>query len=705
MVERQTNWLGQMRIDVPILRAMESSVSGDFDVSAGQILSGRQALVVSGFKLSGISTGAPATSIQVLVAGSILVNYNASEAGSMFSVPSNRANETLSSTNPVVSGSWTASTTNFIGIDLLRSADTTTSDTLQFLNATTLAEVPKVVPLARTLNYRLVISTTSFGAQPNLVPIAKVVTDASNNIVSVTDCRNILGRVAPGGDFPNIYQGYTWPGGRAENLTGDVFSNGDKAIGSVREWMQAAMTRTWEIGGGEFWYSATADRGVTMVWTGATFTDGENFEWTGTNLHWKGLKFSFDNSTAIFNDVHDQTTDNPGQTDLADGQCIYVDLDRTTNRTGGTALVAVKANLSTLGPGSVPGSRWIIARRIGANIYTLNWRYAVGTTFVPATPTSLGVVKLSSAATTPSTPIVISDGGGTVSGDIGFNGGGVGCNFNGNWRIDTSVFSGLTFTAPTVYGSSVPQYIFGDDTITMQDNGSGGSILQLLCGGTTAAVGTTNATHLGFFVNNGLTKWQINHTTVDFEGLTGSGNIRILGTKDFVYETAVTRHYHCPALNMTLDGTGAPPWFLAFQGTGGIPTWQNNSTNAGADLGARLLAPAGATISAIKILAQNTDSIDRAITTYAFIDTYTGDTATYTATDIESGGSGVSVTITHGLGHMEWFTVPLAAGPFTVPDDGYVWVELVIPSTTSAGQMILGAVKLDYTQTLVKPMA
>ena len=414
MIERQTNFLGQMRVDVSILRAMESSVAGDFDVLAGNVLSGQQPLVVSGFKLTGITAGSPATSIQVLVAGSELINYNASESGSVFRVPSNRANETLNSTNPVVTGSWTASAINFVGVDLLRSADPTTADTLQFLSATTLTEVPKNVPLARTLNYRFVVSTTSFSAQPNIVPIAKVATDSSVRITAVEDCRNIMGRAAPGGDFAAINQGYSWPGGRAENLSGDVFSGGDKAIGSIREWMQAAMTRTWEVGGGEYWYSATADRGVTMVWTGSTFTDGENFEWDGTNLHWKGLKFSFDNSTGYFNDVQDQTSDNPGQTDLTDGQCVYVDLDRSVNHTGGTALVGVKANLSTLGPGTIPGSRWIIARRIGSSIYTLNWRYAVGTTFVPATATSLGVVKLSRNDSTPTLPVVISDAGGTI---------------------------------------------------------------------------------------------------------------------------------------------------------------------------------------------------------------------------------------------------------------------------------------------------
>lgn len=397
-----------MRIDVPLLRAMESSVAADFDLAIGTIFAGKQPLVVRGFALTNITAGSPANQIQCAVASSILANFNATESGSMYFVPANRANEVMASTNAKVSGTFTSSATNFIGVDLRRLADDTTSDILQFLSGTTLLETSKTVPLARTLDYRFVISTSDFSSQPNLVPIAKVVTDASNNIVSVVDARHLSFRLGDGGDFPDSFGFYSWPGTRYENTTGDVFSGGDKAILSQKDWQDAIMTRLWEIGGGEHWYSATADRNVNMVWTGSTFTNGENFEWDGSNLHWKGIRFIFDNSTGTYNDINDQLTDSVGLTNLSDGECIYVDLDRTQNFTSPTGLQPAKSALSTLGPGSRPGARQVMAWRVGAFVYTRGWRYPVGTTFVPATTTSLGVVKLNQTPGAPLAPVVVS---------------------------------------------------------------------------------------------------------------------------------------------------------------------------------------------------------------------------------------------------------------------------------------------------------
>lgn len=421
MIIRQTNWLGQMRIDLPLLRAMESSVAADFDLATGTIFGGRQPLVIKGFSLANITVGSALNQMELVVAGAVLVNFNATESGSMFSVAADATNEVLSSTNSKVVGSFTSSATNFIGLDLIRSADDTTSDTLQFINSSTLVETSRTVPLARTLNFRIVISTADFSSQPNLVPIAKVVADSSNNVSSVEDARNMAFRLADGGDFPNIQGFYSWPGSRWENTSGDIFAGGDKAIGSQKEWQDAVMTRLWELGGGEYWYSATADRNVNMVWTGSTFTNGENFEWDGTNLHWKGLRFIFDDSTGYYNDVANQTSDSAGLTNLTDGQCIYVDLDRSANKTGGSALLAAKATTTTLGPGAIPGARQIIAWRVGSSVYTRGWRYPVGTTFVPATNTSLGVVKLSRASGTPSAPVVLAVEGGDVAAPGGSN--------------------------------------------------------------------------------------------------------------------------------------------------------------------------------------------------------------------------------------------------------------------------------------------
>ena len=416
-VLRQLNILGQMRLDVPHIRSIESSIAADFDVVAGRVQAGEKAVVVRGFTLANFDAGTAANSVQLTTADGILYNMNASESGTFLWVSADRDVETLNSaTNARVSGSFTAGQVNYVGLDLTRSADSTTADLVQFLDPNTLLENAKNVPLGRTLDYRIVISTTPFSSSPNLVPIAKIKTDAANNVDaatgSVQDARNILWRLGSGGDFPNRFSTFTWAQNRVESITGSgVFTGGDKAIQSQKDWMDAVMTRLWEIGGGENWYSTTADRNVRMVRAPGTVfaSTGDNFEWvitglyvSGTyprHLHWQGLKIVFDNSNTAavyYNTVTDQAGDDAAgsaaasKTALADGDCIYVDIDRTSN----AAVVAKKAALQTLSVPAIPGSRFVLAWRVGADVFTRDSSLAVNVSFQPATTTVAGAVRL-----------------------------------------------------------------------------------------------------------------------------------------------------------------------------------------------------------------------------------------------------------------------------------------------------------------------
>lgn len=389
-VLRQLNILGQERVDVVQFRLIDSSIAADFDLLGGKILSGQNALIIKGFEVGTANvTGGPATNLQMNTASSILVNFNSSESGSIFSVPADRAVEQLSTTNPRLTGSFTANQTNYVGVDLRRTADSSTADLAVFLGANTLQEKTEEVPLGRTLDYIIVVTTTDFSSLPTVTPVAIVITDVNNNVVSVTDARNLMYRLGSGGVSPNRLNTFSWPSGRNEGTSTEFFG-GDKIISSLKGWMDSIMTRVWEIGGGQYWYSPTADRNVSLAAVGSAFTSNqEYFEWDGTNLHWKGLKFVFENSGSgvWYNDIANQITDLAGLTNLADGECIYVDLDRTANRTGGTALTPIKGVTATLGISTIPGARQIIAWRIGANIWTRNSHFPVGT-FFALTPLS-----------------------------------------------------------------------------------------------------------------------------------------------------------------------------------------------------------------------------------------------------------------------------------------------------------------------------
>lgn len=405
-VLRQNNWLGQQRIDIPQLRITESSICADFDVLAGRIIAGMTPMVIQGFDTITVGmTGQPASTLQINVANSLVMHPTATESGTIFWVPANRAVEVLGASNTRVKGGFTANAVNYVGIDLNRSADATTADLVQFLNPQTNLETPKSVPLGRTLDYTFFISTQDFSATPGLCPICIITTDSSNNIVSngIVDARELFYRLGSGGSVPNTAFKYSWPGGRTETGNNTDFGVGDKAIGSMKDWADAIMTRLWELGGGSYWYSPTNSINIEMIRTGSPFvSNGQYFEWDGTNLHWKGLVFLFDNTVGWNNVVNDQTSDSSGLTNLADGDCLYVDIIRTSNAT----ISAVKGTLATLGSSATPGNRMIIAWRKGTQVFTRNSDFAIGTAFAVATTSAVGVVKLAQIPGAPGAPVV-----------------------------------------------------------------------------------------------------------------------------------------------------------------------------------------------------------------------------------------------------------------------------------------------------------
>ena len=412
---RTFNWLGQARVDSPHLRSVDAGVRGDFDLLAGKVLAGDEALVVKGFTLvTAGATGAPADQLQIITAGSILLHPLSTASGTIFSVPADRAAETLNSSSARVSGSFVANTTNYIGVDVVRAADDATSDVVQFLQPTLDTEVAEEVPLAKTTDYVIYISTSDFSSTPGLCPIAIVVTDANNNVSTMTDARPFAYGLGSGGTSPDPEASYGWPTGRGPQTSTD-FTSADKAIGSQKAQSEALLTRVWEIGGGERWYSPTADRNVKMIRTGAPFVStGDWFDWNAsTDLFWTGLYFVFDNSTAYSNQVKDQSVSSEGLTDLADGECIYVDIDRTTNRSGLTALQPVKAELETLGTPTIPGSRFVIAWRIGSEIFARDSQWKVNAAMTPATTSAIGGVRLNITpgnASFPTVPAIDANG-------------------------------------------------------------------------------------------------------------------------------------------------------------------------------------------------------------------------------------------------------------------------------------------------------
>jgi hypothetical protein len=476
-VTRQSNFLSQQRVDIPHLRALESAVAGDFDVLAGRALAGEAPLVLRGFTPVGVAVGASAVSLRLMTADALVFNMNAAESGTFLWVPLNRPIETLNpTTNPRITGGWTAGAANFVGLEFVRLADDSTTDLVEFRDPITAKDTPKLVPLARTLDYRIRISTVPFSAEPTVAPLAIVTLDGAGFVAACYDARAMMFRLGRGGDAPDRYSsfaGWTRTDEPFGTNTDADFTGGDKSISSMKGWMDAVMTRLWEVGGGSNWYSQAADRNVTLSTIGSPFPNGEYFQWNaGTQtVQWQGLRISFSDSASYSAYIQDGM-----MTPFRPGQALYVDLDRSATHapawapsqfyvtgalvssganayeavTGGVSGLVAPAGTGLVGDGTVTWqylgagalplimqvgdletlsatgaseNRWVVAWRVEDQVFTRGWRYPVGTLFVPATPTGQGVLKISRDYTgedTPGTsglndPIALSDRGGIIT--------------------------------------------------------------------------------------------------------------------------------------------------------------------------------------------------------------------------------------------------------------------------------------------------
>lgn len=281
-IKRSGNFLSQQRLDVPHLKSIESGVAFDFDTLIGLSLSGKKPLVIRGLVLNAdgmISRNASDLSINI--AGSVVWHYGASESGSIFSISEDEASQVLSSSNTNVSGSF-ASGDNYIGVDFYKTTDTSTSDLVKFIDVDLNQEISEVVPLARTVKYKIYISPEPFENTSNVIPIAKVVVSSTLIVSAISDCRPMLSRLGTGGSNPAPQGSYSW-GTRTEpavtmssNSSSSPFSGEDKSLSSLKDWMDAMMTSVWELRGGNSWYSNVYRDNVKLAYGPTVMANGDN---------------------------------------------------------------------------------------------------------------------------------------------------------------------------------------------------------------------------------------------------------------------------------------------------------------------------------------------------------------------------------------------------------------------------------------------
>ena len=275
-IKRSQNFLDQSRVDVPHMRSIESAVRADFDDLLGGLVTGiGQSYIINGFELNMTGAiGSSASALQVIVAKGSVFHGSSLVSGTCLTVPALTANETLSSTtNTKVDGSFAPGAINYVGIEFTRAVDNSTTSQVYFWNPTSASEFTKTVPLAEVLNYKFVISSSTFAS--NVLPIAVIETDVSNNVLRVEDRRPMLLRLgSSGSSTPNPSYTYPWnhqAEGRVENPNSSTssalspFRGGDKQLQNLKEWMDAVMSAFKEVKGTTYWYSQNTGGSVISL--------------------------------------------------------------------------------------------------------------------------------------------------------------------------------------------------------------------------------------------------------------------------------------------------------------------------------------------------------------------------------------------------------------------------------------------------------
>lgn len=267
MIKRRQNWTDSQRVDLSHIRSIESAGSNDFDDLVNSVFTNSVSQILRGFTIGASGITGPANSLQMIVANAAILHSASNTSGTVLKVSSSASPEILNPiTNSKVSGSFVAGTDNYVGLEIIRAIDDSTTDTVYTWDPTTNTEIAKSIPLALVLDYQIVISTTPWAS--NVLPVALVITDGANNAISITDQRPLMYRLGSAGfNTPNPSYVYPWTDGRSENPSTSIvnssspFVGGDKQLASFKDWADAIMSVIKEVKGTTYWYSTGASFG------------------------------------------------------------------------------------------------------------------------------------------------------------------------------------------------------------------------------------------------------------------------------------------------------------------------------------------------------------------------------------------------------------------------------------------------------------
>lgn len=258
----KNNLLAQQRLDLSTLLSSESFTAYDFRSLVGFFTGSSQTYIIRGFEIVNKSQ----FEIQVKVADGLVFNPQDNNGSFYLGLKD----------DPVQSISLAQSQTFYV--EAVFTNETINPVNQAFWNPLALnqddAAGNQFSASANSQNV-LVLSIPSpntTGFTSGSIPLYKITTD-SNQITAITDCRPLLFRLGTGGSIPDAGHKFPWATNRAEPVnqgTGVgqtstspfLSANGsgvlnDKGITTLKEWMDAVMTRIAEITGSSVWYSTS----------------------------------------------------------------------------------------------------------------------------------------------------------------------------------------------------------------------------------------------------------------------------------------------------------------------------------------------------------------------------------------------------------------------------------------------------------------
>jgi len=276
------------RLDLPDLLSIDSYAAGDWKFFIKSLVGDDKPYILQGFDLIDPDQSIGSTSVSIQVANSV-VYYPGSSAGPFF----HGLEEGNTLAQPLIP-ELKKNSDNYIYITF--STSDQSRDTRSFWDPDKEGgdggEFTQDVNTESALIVEVNVSNSSFPI--NTIPIAKVVVGA-NFIESIEDSRDMMFRLGSGGLNTNPAYSFEWPElpsssySRQEpstemtnSLDPNPFQGGDKNITSLKEWMDAVMTKLKELGGTTFWYQDTTTYNLINLFLDAL---GSNIRSKGTWEH------------------------------------------------------------------------------------------------------------------------------------------------------------------------------------------------------------------------------------------------------------------------------------------------------------------------------------------------------------------------------------------------------------------------------------